>query len=75
MTIESTCKTTNIKEGEKTEASITKSSKQHKSQSDMSDYSRDESKDTQGKATESIEQVTLCPENSVGDVSNVKQKN
>ena len=73
LTIEITCKTTNIEEGEKTETSITKSSKQHESQSDTSDHSRDESKDMQGKATESTEQVTLCPRNSVGDDSNVKQ--
>ena len=73
LTIESTCKTTNIKEGEKTQTSITKSSKQHESQSDMSNHSRDESKDTQGKATASTEQVLLCPKSSAGDVSNVKQ--
>ena len=57
----------------KTETSITKSSKQHESQSDMSNHSGDESKDTQGKASESPEHVTLCSENSVGDVSNVEQ--
>ena len=74
LTIESTCKITNIKEDEKTETSITKSSKQHESQSDTSHHSGDESKDVQGKTTESIEQVTFCPENSVGDVSNVKKK-
>ena len=42
LIIESTFKTTNIKEGEKSGKSITKGSKQYECQSDMSNHSRDE---------------------------------